>query len=237
MYSDNTISQIEKDLMLSYVRQLYEAVLMDDDFKVSQVLTDISKNNTNSYQAEIEKIHKAEEVIIENPKVEEINLVKVDELPKVIESVKVERKIEMVEPQAEKKDVSVTVVHEKKVELASSKHDDHLQQYKTMEHSPSIERIFTEKKKTELSDKLFETKIEDLTKAFGLNDKILSANQLFGGSMDLFQQTLQKINAFENYEEAKTLLKSYAGQYNWIRDEDSLEQADLFLRLVRRRFK
>ena len=46
--------------------------------------------------------------------------------------------------------------------------------------SPDMLAIFEEKPITELSDKLSQTPISDLTKAMGISERIFTVNELFG---------------------------------------------------------
>jgi hypothetical protein len=242
MNNDGIISKIEKDLMLSYVRQMYEAVLMADDFVTPNSATKI----------EIENIP----VKLEEPKVE-IKAVVIEEKMPIVENEPIAKEKEsnfeikvQSEPRPvftekqyeapEKKEVQTKEIDQTKNEskpgpvMVETLEQPH--QSNSHNHHQHI-RLFEEKKSTDLSDKLGETKIADITKAMGLNDRILTANQLFNGSQDLFQQTLQQINELDSFEDAKNVLKKYANQFNWERDEDSTEQAEWFIRLVKRRFK
>ncbi len=238
MNVDGIISKIEKDLMLSYVRQLYDAVLMADDF-VNPIYnaTKIEVENVVPVLDEPKHQDSKEQAPIVQPtilKVEEPKYeIKVQSEPRPVvtekkyeEPIKKEATTQQVETAKYESKPGPVMVETLEQPHQSNSHNHH-------QHT----RLFEDKKTSELSDKLSETKIEDITKAMGLNDRILTANQLFNGSQDLFQQTLQEINVLNTFEEAKSVLKKYANQYHWERDEDSTEQAEWFIRLVKRRFK
>jgi hypothetical protein len=242
MNYDGIISKIEKDLMLSYVRQLYEAVLMADDFTTPNSATKIEVENIPLKLEEPKIEIKAVVVEEKMPVVEKEPIIKEQESNFEIKVQSEPRPVftEKIFEAPEKKEVQSKEMYQSKqdakpgpvmVDIVEQPH-----QSNSHNHHQHI-RLFEEKKSTDLSDKLGETKIADITRAMGLNDRILTANQLFNGSQDLFQQTLQQINELDSFEDAKNVLKKYANQFNWERDEDSTEQAEWFIRLVKRRFK
>jgi hypothetical protein len=88
----------------------------------------------------------------------------------------------------------------------------------------------------ELSDRLSNTSISDLSKAFGLNDRLLTQNELFGGSKAVFDEALKDLNNMSSFDTAKNVLVAMAVRYNWTATEDRKKQAKSFIKLVRRRF-
>jgi hypothetical protein len=88
----------------------------------------------------------------------------------------------------------------------------------------------------ELSDRLSNTAIADLSKAFGLNDRLLTQNELFGGSKAVFDEALKDLNNMSSFDTAKNVIVSMAARYNWTANEDRKKQAKSFIKLVRRRF-
>lgn len=88
----------------------------------------------------------------------------------------------------------------------------------------------------ELSDRLANTSIADLSKAFGLNDRLLTQNELFGGSKAVFDEALKDLNNMSSFDTAKNVLVAMAVRYNWATTEDRKKQAKSFIKLVRRRF-
>ncbi|MEZ4987361.1 MAG: hypothetical protein R2795_20340 [Saprospiraceae bacterium] len=100
---------------------------------------------------------------------------------------------------------------------------------------PRIEALFQQKAARELSEKLGQQAIGDLTKAMSINDKLLYANELFGRDMNTMTQSLLQINALPNMDAAKRLLVDLANQFNWA-DDERIEIAEGFIKLVQRRF-
>lgn len=103
-------------------------------------------------------------------------------------------------------------------------------------NSEKLEELFEVREGAkEIGDKLGESPIADLTKAMGLNDKILTINDLFGGDQAQFTETLRALNRMQNFEEAREVLMDVADQFDWS-SNDKLKKAKVFVKLVRRRY-
>ncbi|MBK7409732.1 MAG: hypothetical protein IPL49_03515 [Saprospirales bacterium] len=99
-----------------------------------------------------------------------------------------------------------------------------------------IDTLFEHHQATELSEKLSELPIQDLSKAMGLNERIFTINELFDGDQEAFKQAVQVLNGFHSFEEAKNyLVQEIAIQYNWAQT-DKKNKAKNFIKLVRRRY-
>lgn len=102
---------------------------------------------------------------------------------------------------------------------------------------PEAEALFEQKQAKELSEKLSELPIADLRKAIALNDRLLFTRELFGGDGPAFEATLGALNGFSGMEQAKYyLLDNCVMRYGWT-DKKHLETAKNFIKLVRRRYK
>lgn len=85
-----------------------------------------------------------------------------------------------------------------------------------------------------LANRLGQSKIDDLKKAIGLNERFLFSNELFNGNMEAFNRSLNELNHIATREDAhKYINLQLKEQYNW--DEES-ETVAAFLSLVERRF-
>jgi len=104
-------------------------------------------------------------------------------------------------------------------------------------HHVDAEVLFEEKQAKELSEKLAEQPITDLKKAIALNDRLLLTRELFAGDGKAFESALQSLNNFTHFDEAKGyLLESCVTHYSWL-DKKRLEEAKKFVGIVRRRYK
>ncbi|MCB0581922.1 MAG: hypothetical protein KDD10_21765 [Phaeodactylibacter sp.] len=96
--------------------------------------------------------------------------------------------------------------------------------------------LFEFKAAKELSEKLSERPINDLTKALAINDRLLYMNELFGKDLNALNDTLSMLNRYGNMNEARGLLFNLAEQYNWAEEERQPVARD-FIKLVRRRYQ
>lgn len=99
------------------------------------------------------------------------------------------------------------------------------------------EALFEYKEARELSEKLSETPISDIKRAIALNDRLLLQRELFGNDHGAFETALNTINGFSGFEQAKSyLLREVITRYDWMH-KSRIETAKSFIRLVRRRYK
>jgi hypothetical protein len=96
-------------------------------------------------------------------------------------------------------------------------------------------KLFEQPKTNELGDKLSNSPISDLRKAFTINDRLLFTNELFGGDRSTFEQALHFLNQYDQFSEAQHYLEQMADQYHWLSEEREPIARD-FVRTVRRRF-
>lgn len=101
---------------------------------------------------------------------------------------------------------------------------------------PDAEALFEQKQAVELSEKLSELPIPDLRKAIGLNDKLLLTRELFGEDNSAFDKAIDTLNGFSNMDQAKAFLLDHCVmRYRWT-EKKRLEIAKKFIKLVRRRY-
>lgn len=97
------------------------------------------------------------------------------------------------------------------------------------------EELFEHKEARELSERLSQSPITDLRKAMGINERILTTNELFDGNGDALKDALSTLNNLKNFEEAKDYLANIADIYDWTA-RTKKRKAKVFIQLVRRRF-
>lgn len=101
--------------------------------------------------------------------------------------------------------------------------------------SNGVEALFKHKAAKELSEKLSQQAITDLTRAMSINDKLLYSNELFGRDMAAMNETLQQLNKLGSMEEARELLIDIAEKNDWTEDERT-DVAESFIKLIRRKY-
>ncbi|MBX2929427.1 MAG: hypothetical protein KF852_16470 [Saprospiraceae bacterium] len=105
----------------------------------------------------------------------------------------------------------------------------------TSRSASAYSSLFNRKSGSDLSDKLSAQPIADLTKAFAINDRLLYINDLFGKDQNAFNESVRTLDRFEDMDEAKGLLVNLAEQYDWLQEE-RVETAQDFVQLVQRRY-
>jgi len=214
-------SHTEKDLLKAYVLDLYEAVALSDedemleDFEIEEMKEKMNKlkKHENKLKKELEKkMEKAESMsdnyLEDNEELE-------DESSEEIEGeTEKESPAKPEEPEEEES---------AEEELAESLSEEMIQ-------------LFDIKDSSELSDRLANAPIADLTKAMGINEKIFTVNELFDGNKEEMDNILRALNNLTDFEEAKSVLaRSVAPKYKWL-EKQRLKKARNFIRLVRRRY-
>ena len=267
------VSQIEKDLMLSYVREFYDSVIFEAEpatakhispkppvFKTKTV---VPKEVITKTQPKVEPVKEEKSNVVEfkipkqaieqpKPKVETPVYVqpKPREIPKVETPVYVQPKPKVETPKVE---APVYVQPKPKVETPKVKTPVYVQpkpkvetpNYFQQEIEPEItplnfdeyDILFEEERITALSQRLGQGKITNLRTSMGINERFLIQNELFGGNSNLFNKTLDTLNEFENFVEAKAyIIKEAAPENDWL-DDNRIKRAQAFIRKIRRRYK
>lgn len=99
-----------------------------------------------------------------------------------------------------------------------------------------VASLFDLPKAQELSERLGSRPLPRIEAGLGINERILTINELFNGDKAAFDKTLARLNELSSFEEAKAyLLADVAGKFRWDED-DKYKKAAHFIRLVRRRY-
>jgi len=222
------IAPIERDLMLSYIRQLYDAVL----------------NPATGAVTPAPPVPPA-------PKPEEVPVVIAPQRkpapPKIIEIPDTLKDLASTQAPPPEKQASPPPPPPPKVEERAPQPEPprapepepqapkHTEQPDKGKISAKVEALFSTEQARELSDKLGERPVTDLTKAMAINDRLLYQNDLFGKDADAMNETLKVLNKYETFDQARSLLLSVAEQYHWA-DEGTIDVAKGFIKLIRRRY-
>ncbi len=101
---------------------------------------------------------------------------------------------------------------------------------------PDMEELFAESKLNDISQRFANTPIQDIAKSMGINERILTINELFKGDQQHFQSTADTLNEYTSFAEAKAYLsKGPAAKYDWTNPKRK-KKAATFIKLVRRRY-
>lgn len=238
--ADN-ISNIERDLMLSYIRQLYDAVLSESEQLSTPTQTRTTQKTpatpkpTRSSTNTTTTVPPPPRRINVEPPVPPKTTYEPPRIIKVPDSL-----ADMSQPAPPSPPPVVqTPPSPPQPTPASTPPPTPVSSPKV--NSPAVseeqEGLFEFKVAKELSEKLSERPIPDLTKAFALNDKLLYANELFGKELFVFNESIRELNKMENFAQAKIYLSQLASQYKWTKGNERARIAKDFVKLVRRRYK
>ncbi|HMQ07226.1 MAG TPA: hypothetical protein PKC30_07990 [Saprospiraceae bacterium] len=202
-------STIEYDLLKSYIRDLYEKVLEEEE-KTEETISvesfDIKGKPRNKKKSKMveESIF---ETLLEDPVTEPI----------------------LEASNAKSSNGHSPVVTPQPADLS-------LEDSTEYEWDEWSKKIFSEEKSGDLSQKLSRLPIKDLHLAMGLNERIITVHELFKSNFSHFQEVINRLNVLNNFEEAKEfLLSEVVTRYEW-NSEMKSEQATEFVKLIRRKY-
>jgi hypothetical protein len=216
---DGKISTLEKDLLLGYIRELYELVL------------DISPKGTTIKSSE------PLQVIPEPSVVNVVVAVPPTAVEKPVEKTAVEpieiKQEVIIEPVVEK----VVPKQEPAVVFEPNNEPVVVNNTAPIKISHEMNKLFTIEKAKDISERLAMSPISDISKAMSINDRMLILKELFGNDSALFNESITKLNSFLSFAEAKDmLLETVAFKYQWDNDE-KLEKAEAFVKLISRKYQ
>ncbi len=227
MQSDQSISTLEQELLKKYVIQLYETLI------------DKSKGSGKS-QAEATKIQAAEPVVQNEP---------VKETPSIEPEPTVQASpVREASPQSNQPvatapqssqvvdNVSMVAAHEQTMPATAVASGASAVVANTLEMSDDLKPIFEKIEATDLSDRLSITKVKDIANSMGINEKIFTIKELFGGDQSLFNSVVSKLDACSSYDEAAQYLSSTVARDNKWADASKAKKAKTFVKLVQRKF-
>ena len=204
------LSFVERDLLKDYIKKLYESVSeLDDSDKIEK------KQKKHKKSIVAEKSEKHEEIKEE-----------------------VQEEIKFVKPEAEEKNNQVSTddntidVKEQNAENTNStaKEDE------SINVSPEFLELFEVNYGNELSQKLSQIPIKDLTKAFSINERIFTVKELFKGDKDSFEKVIGDLDKLTSLEEAKDyLIKNIIEKYGWDNPK-MLKKVKGFVATIKRRY-
>ncbi len=218
---EKNISAIERDLMLGYIRSLYENFL-DSTPSVSPPVE-------NRPAPTVVSTPKPPPPVVETPRI--VTPPPVQPKPVVVETPPPPRIVTPPPPPVVETPRYVPPPTPEPVRYEAPA------PRATSSGSAEIDELFETTSEKELSDRLANTPIGDLTKAFGLNDRLLMQNELFANNKAVFDEILKDLNNASSFDSAKGYLIDFARRYNWTANPERQKHAKSFIKMVRRRFK
>ncbi|MEZ5041740.1 MAG: hypothetical protein R2828_17730 [Saprospiraceae bacterium] len=231
---EGEMASIERDLMLSYIRQLYETF--------RQLNPEEGLNRDNNQAAKVKQNPNLEitnEAAIIPPvrKYTPPKIIEIPDTPK--ESPAPLRKETPLPPVA----AAPTPVPAPAVQMPPPPPIDTPApspkpapaSKSTRSINPKVKALFVYKEAKELSEKLSSQPIKDLTRSMAINDRLLYENDLFNKSKDALNEALKQLNSLSSMDEAQPLLEDFALENDWV-NEEKADTAIAFIKLVRRRY-
>lgn len=220
---EDGIDEFEKDLMLSYTRTLYAAFHTPGDPELERVPKPKTVVKKAAPKQNPPKAKAPVAPPVEKPAPAPVAAPVPVKTPEPEEEIIVEQPIVVAKPEEPVKVEKPVVKPKPKVAAVKG--------------SQEQEVLFEQQEEaTDLSSKLSQRPVKDLNKAMGINERILTINELFGGDQKLFAEAIKHLNTFKTFQEAKIFLTNgIAAQYNWASKEKS-KKAKIFINLIRRRY-
>lgn len=231
----SNIDVFEQDLMLSYIKQLY------DSFSPGEV-ANIAKKPSRRSTPVITPPPPVSPVV----EVEEIKVPPVKPLPPIKEEIPAAKvvpteapKPKVVEVSPEVQPVKPPVVETVPTPQATPPKPSPTPATPLSKPNPATnpdhEVLFEQQEAKELSEKLSAQPIRDLNKAMGINERFLTINELFSQDNRAYQAAIDQLNSLKTFEEAKAVLSDLAEKHGWTK-RGKKKKAQIFIKLVRRRY-
>ncbi len=226
---DGEIATIERDLMLSYIRQLYETFhQMDENGTVASPKSRAAKVKQNP------DLEITNEPAVKPP-VKKYTPPKIIEIPDTVKETPPAPKKQPPPPPPPPPKPAPKPKPEPKPEPRKAPPAPKPAPVAKGPSNPKIKALFVFKEAKELSEKLSAQPIKDLTKSMAINDRLLYTNDLFGKDNNALNAALKQLNELSSMDQAQPLLEELAEQYSWTDDEKS-DTAMSLIKLVRRRY-
>ena len=228
------LSSIDRDLVLEKLRKAYDFILFENEIEKPIA---IAPAINQPIKVKVEKVLEIPNKPLEpeikpqathKPTIAEPNVQPI-ESPKVVEKVsifdpsikgltKVDEKIEnQHEVKSKEQSILMTQQHESLAEKL---------QGNSKSMTDSLSKQFKDKP---VASVLQEKPISDLTKEIGVHDKFLFIKELFDGNSKSYEDTLNKVNQFNDIAEALIYIQE---NFSW---NENNKAANKFIELIRRK--
>ena len=223
--SDGQFSPLERELVLSYIRELYDIVLDEKhplDVRQSPVVVERKVEQAYSEPVRLPETVKVAAAVQS-----------IEEIKPTVQTVAVEENIVITQPEPEQIRVYEQIVQ---TEVTKPQPTSQPVFVTSKENADILAELFVDEKIADLSDKLAQSPVRDLTKSMGINERIFTQQELFGNNQAHFSETLEGLNKCQSFDEAKQyLVNNVIYKYDWVAEQKS-KKAATFIKLVKRKF-
>jgi hypothetical protein len=229
IYENQTVSNLEKDLLKEKLRRLYEAI--DEINQIES--SDNGRQETQIVEerelppANFEVFSNEPPALEKNEEVEEFDFTSMH-IPTV--PIKNNEKSEPAEAAKQLEIIEIEPTVEIKIEPTVEVSEQ------PVNNDEDINDLFVFTEAKELLEKLRDAPITDISKAFTLNERLLYAKVLFGNNLEQMNHILGKLNHLDSYDEAKRLIvEEVIYTYGW-NAKDKKKTAKELIQVVKRRY-
>jgi hypothetical protein len=177
-------------------------------------------------EPEVEETRELEPEVEPEPEVEQVAVPEVEKTPEP----------EPVEVEESAPETPIEAVNSPEKQVQPDIHPNQtnlLDAIEERQKEESFNEKFASSESKSVGDKLQKSRIEDLKKAIGINMKYLFMNDLFEGENTIFNEAVDQLNEFGNWDEAKSYMNTLQEKYNWDQGHKSVVK---FTELVERRY-
>ena len=219
------VNKIERDLMMSYIRDLYEKV---SDFDTGASSKSSKKSSNHSTPV-------INTPIVETPAAPV-------EMADVVRREVADRSVPQAQPAERREDPyqSPPYVARETPAAATAPAETPAVVATPVVETPAapeeLLELFSMGAISEISDKLSRSPIADLTRCMGINEKIFTVQELFGGDKNLFDKSMSDLNGLSSLEQARDYLVTHiAIDQDWA-SAGKIKKAANFVKLISRRY-
>lgn len=245
LLEDPKSSQIDIDVCLNSIRQLYDQVRNIGE-KTIQTSSHLEKDSNLEVENNTSTIENSEidldeiDFSDEKPVIEaEENIKNNNEISKEINDTVSEEKEEAVNQQEQEtvQSQNTTKASNAQVDLfaniTNSNNGSSEKQVTLGEHLGANKRSLNETfaGKQDMASRLNKKPVTDIKTAIGIGDRFLFIKELFGGDNEKFNQTIEVLNGLTDYDQALEHIKS---NFSWNIDDSTAQQ---FLNIVSRKYQ
>ncbi|MFY8012569.1 MAG: hypothetical protein ACOVRG_11350 [Saprospiraceae bacterium] len=211
------VSPLERDLMLSYLRQFYETIALSQ----SQNKAPVKEVQPEKEVKPIKEVQPEKEI----QRVKEVQPVReiqsVNEVKRETGLLGRERGVANFEPEKKIVEPVAPAITPQPADPLSDNELTHL---------------FIWQEPSNLAERLASQAITNLSfSTFSMNERLLYTNDLFGKNSAEMEEAVKMINNFTHFDQAKVFLLNIGRQHDWHKEERK-EAAKSFINTVRRRF-
>lgn len=218
---DNQVSPIERKLMLDYISNLYDCFWYEE-----------AQNNAPTAPP-VQKSTPKPPVKVTTPAPAPTPAPEVVEAPIVQPAYVPPRPAPKPEPAVAEQPI-VETSQPKRFDL--NLHKAKVTPAAAVGFSAVYNELFEQEGTKDLSQKLSERPISSLKSAWGVGDKFLIVNELFGKDISAFDDAIDNLNGMSSIDEARAYLEqNVIEKYNWT-DVNKLSVSKNFIKTVRRRY-